>query len=76
MNRITPAPVRIDKDNPQWNLWFQGVDTRFNMLSGASDPTLAASPQGQHFLYKNTTLNEIRWWVNDNGTMKKSAAFT
>lgn len=55
--------------------WFDSVTRRWKMYSGTADPTTAVVEKGEWFLYKNTTLNEVRVWVNDNGTMKKSAAF-
>lgn len=56
--------------------WFDTATERFKMYSGAAAPTIDQVPQGEWVVYKNTTLNEVRIWVNDGGTMKKSAAFS
>lgn len=45
-------------------------------LSGASDPTTSDISSGYGAWWKNTTSGEIRWWINDAGVMKKSAALT
>lgn len=76
MESIDLFPAQSPPDSPARNNWFRGVRNRFQMYSGASDPVATELPKNQWILYKNTTLGEIRWWVNDNGTMKKSAAFT
>lgn len=76
MERIDLAPVTADADSPKWKSWFRGIHGRMNMYSGTADPVATEVPKNQWVLYKNTTSGEIRWWVNDNGTMKKSAAFT
>lgn len=44
--------------------------------SGSSDPTTSIVPNGHRITWKNTTNGEVRDWYNDNGTMKKSAAYT
>lgn len=44
--------------------------------TGASDPTTSDIPAGYGARWKNTGNGEVRDWVNDGGTMKKSAAFT
>lgn len=44
--------------------------------SGAVDPTTSEVPNGTSIVWKNTANGEIRTWVNDGGTLKKSAAFT
>lgn len=56
--------------------WTDTVTKRLKVYSGTADPTITQVPKGEWVIYKNTTLNEIRLWVNDNGTMKKSAALT
>lgn len=56
--------------------WFDTATERFKMQSGAAAPTVDQVPQGEWVVWKNTTLNEVRVWVNDGGTMKKSLAFT
>lgn len=43
------------------------------MGTGASDPTSTEIPNGKFTMWKNTSSGEIRMWVNDGGTMKKSA---
>lgn len=50
----------------------EGIET----LSGDTDPTTVDIPAGFGARWKNTTNGEIRDWVNDGGTMKKSAAYT
>lgn len=45
------------------------------LKSHTADPTTANIEDG-FFAVKNTTTGEVRMWVNDGGTMKKSAAFT
>ena len=45
-------------------------------LSGSADPTTSDIASGFGAWWKNTTSGEIRWWVNDGGTMKKTAALT
>lgn len=44
--------------------------------SGNSDPTTSEIEAGKAIVWKNNTNGEIRLWVNDGGTMKKSAALT
>lgn len=46
------------------------------IASGAGDPTSTNFASGSGGWWKNTTANEIRFWYNDGGTMKKSAALT
>lgn len=49
---------------------------RVNPTSGSADPTTSNFASGFGGWWKNTTNGEIRFWVNDGGTMKKSAALT
>lgn len=42
----------------------------------AGDPGTGDIAAGHYAVYKNTSLGEIRLWVNDGGTMKKSATLT
>lgn len=51
-----------------------GVQHKLN--SGSADPTTSNYASGISGWWKNTTSGEIRFWVNDGGTMKKSAALT
>jgi hypothetical protein len=44
--------------------------------SGSADATATEFPASTGGWWKNTTANEIRFWYNDGGTMKKSAALT
>lgn len=44
--------------------------------TGAADPTADNFEAGTGGLWKNTTAGETRYWFNDAGTLKKSAAFT
>lgn len=60
-----------------------GVCARFEssifkglVKSHTADPTTANIEAGFSAVWKNTTMGEVRMWVNDGGTMKKSAAFT
>jgi hypothetical protein len=79
MIKIGIAPRFQDFKNEAFNIldnWFNQITVRMNMASGANDPVLAEVPPNQWYIYKNTTLNEVRVWVNDGGTLKKSAAFT
>ena len=46
------------------------------IFSGAGDPTGSNFSTGSSGWWKNTTANEIRFWYNDGGTLKKSAALT
>lgn len=50
------------------------ITSAFQTLS--ADPSTLDISSGMSRLVKNTTSGEIRHWVNDGGTMKKSAAFT
>jgi hypothetical protein len=50
------------------------VYSQFRTLS--ADPTTLDIASGYTQLVKNTTSGEIRTWVNDGGTMKKSSAYT
>jgi hypothetical protein len=65
-----------DKNDAIVNAWLEMVTRILSVQSGATDPTIAHVPSGQWIIFKNTALNEIRIWTNDNGTMKKSAALT
>ena len=54
---------------------FDGhITSAFQTLS--ADPSTLDISSGMSRLVKNTTSGEIRWFVNDGGTIKKSAAFT
>ena len=78
MRRVDP-PLQLndfDRQVPRVNNWFQAVTERFDMYSGSSDPALSEVPENQWIVYKNTTSGEVRIWVNDGGSLKKSAAFT
>lgn len=44
--------------------------------SGSADPTTSNFASGMAGWWKNTTSGEIRYWINDSGTMRKSAALT
>lgn len=44
--------------------------------SGSADPTSSNFASGYGGWWKNTTANEVRFWYNDAGTLKKSAALT
>lgn len=43
---------------------------RLTMNSKASDPVAADIPSGFGAIYKNTTTNTVKLWVNDGGTFK------
>ncbi len=43
---------------------------------GSADPTVSDLESGFSTIWKNTTSGEVRHWVNDGGTMMKSAAYT
>jgi hypothetical protein len=64
------STVRIEGDTT-----FNGPVTSVFSSSTTGLSTLDLS-DGQSRLHKDTTLNEIRNWVNDGGVMKKSAAYT
>lgn len=66
----------IERSGPPVNDWFQTCTERWNTYSGPNNPTVAESPENQPFFYYNTTIPELRIWVNIAGVMKKSAAFT
>jgi hypothetical protein len=67
---------RVGLYHPNDTNWPRILGGRMNIYSGTADPVNTEVPKGQWILYKNTTSGEIRWWINDDGTMKKSAAFT
>lgn len=46
------------------------------LQSKAGDPTTSDIAAGKAAVFKNTSLGEIRLWVNDGGTVKKSATLT
>lgn len=50
------------------------ITSAFQSLS--ADPSTLDISSGMSRLVKNTTSGEIRHWVNDGGTMKKSPAYT
>lgn len=78
MRRLSTAPKLFDfiRQIPSVNTWLSTVSDRLNLYQGAVDPTLAEVPNNQWVVYKNTTSGEVRLWVNDNGTLKKSVALT
>lgn len=49
---------------------------RLQIHTSTIDPTTSDVVASNWIIWKNTTANEIRLWVNDSGTMKKSAALT
>lgn len=69
MRRLGNPPTKNDD-------WFYTVRDRFNVYSGAADPTVAEVPENQWVVYRNTTLGEIRIWTNIAGVLKKTVAFT
>ena len=75
-NPSGPPPTVEKLQDPRTNSWFKTVTQQINLVSGVADPTTANVPKGRWYVYKNTSSGEIRIWTNDNGTMKKSAAFT
>jgi hypothetical protein len=46
------------------------------MRSGSADPTTSDLASGDYILWKNTTVPEVRLWLNDGGVMKKGAVLT
>jgi hypothetical protein len=55
---------------------FQSNQFKHVITALSADPTTGNLPSGFGAWFKNTTANEIRFWYNDGGTMKKSAALT
>lgn len=41
-----------------------------NMISQSSDPTTSQLTASKYNVYKNTTTNVVKLWVNDGGTLK------
>lgn len=78
MRRLGTAPRLSDFANQLavLNDWFKTITERNNVYYEPGDPTATSLPKGQWVVYKNTTTGEIRIWVNDDGVVKKSAAFT
>lgn len=78
MRRIGIAPKSQDFGNkvPAVNDWAAIATERFNVYSGAADPTVAEVPENQWVVYRNTTSGDVRIWTNIAGVLKKSAAFT
>ena len=70
MRRLTTAPTRHQLDQPRTTDFLQTVEERFNVYSGASDPTVSDVPSGQWVLHRNTTTGKVRLWNNDSGTMR------
>lgn len=67
--------IEIGRVTTTANMQLSGhITSAFQSLS--ADPTTLDISSGMSRLVKNTTSGEIRHWVNDGGTMKKSAAFT
>ena len=78
MRRVTIPPKAVDfaKQSPSVTDWLYTVWERLGVYEGVSDPVLSEVPENQWIMYRNTTTGELRMWVNDNGTLKKSAALT
>lgn len=53
-----------------------GGAVKQGIASGAIDPTTSDYASGTGGWWKNTGANEIRFWYNDGGVMKKSGALT
>lgn len=51
-------------------------EVKSSAVSSVSNPTTSNFASGTGGWWKNTTLNEVRYWYNDGGTMLKSAALT
>lgn len=62
------APVFFDDKV----MHYKGVAFRTSSI----DPTTSDIPLGCEVTWKNTSTGEIRRWVNDGGTLKKSAPYT
>lgn len=73
--QLNGGNVGIGTDDPKAPLDIAG-SVRSQPASGASDPTTSNIASGCGTWWKNTTSGEVRYWVNDSGTMKKSAALT
>lgn len=76
MDRVGIAPKIATLETPPTDNWFRIATQRFNIYSGAANPTVAEVPENQWIVYYNTTVPEVRIWTNIAGTLKKSAAFT
>lgn len=79
MKFLIDAAPHGDANPKVWIDWFNKLSklvARNTIHSGTADPTTSEVPTSGWIVYKNTTSGEVRVWVNDNGTMKKSAAFT
>lgn len=75
--RTLGIPPRTDNwDRPATTTWLSTIGERLEVYRGANDPTTSESPEGQWFLYHNTTASEVRFWIKIDGVMFKSAAFT
>lgn len=74
---IAPRLVDFSRGAAQTiDQWFNQASARFNVASGAGDPTVASVPENQWIVYRNTSSGEVRIWTNIAGVLKKSAAFT
>lgn len=52
------------------------VGKGITIRSGASDPSSTDIPAGLCYMWYNSTSNELRYWGNISGVMKKSPVFT
>ena len=70
------GPVPTTQASPErFQSWLLDVTNQLKLVTASQDPTTSNVATNGWVVWKNTTLNEVRVWVNDNGTMKKSAAF-
>lgn len=78
MGVVPPAPLGSDLGGNQWAFWFELVKNNLNVLypnlgklnEMAGNPSATQIPSGETAIWKNTTTNTTRLWVNDNGVLK------
>lgn len=73
---LEPVTTNTEGLGTASKMWLRVASTDYLFRSAADDPVAADLPATGFIVWKNTNLNEVRVWVNDAGTLKKSAAFT
>lgn len=76
MRPLGVSPRIENWDRPATNSWLSVVGERLQVYRGDADPTPAEVPEDQWVLYYNTTTSDLRFWVNIDGVMFKTAALT
>ena len=56
------------------SIWYSQIrdyiNTTTHLMSKSGNPSTGDIPSGRFAVYKNTSTNTVKLWVNDGGTLK------